>query len=607
MRRLIVYITITLIATFVSATSPVNAQQSSHSVTYDFSFYMKEDSPDVDVVLDITLTNLRSDVYITEYSIKLPKYLTFSNLLITDGVSKVPFVTAERSDYKELIFRFDEPDTGALSKNTLKLQYTLENMHTFSGTINEIILPLLIGDEQSVVNATLYLPRGFDRIVSLSKPVPDINELTRLHWDDVQEKAILALFGTSQMYDVRLSYSLANTGLIPEKRTIALPPETLYQKVYVNTLDPEPAKTFTDGDGNYLAEYSVPARSGIDITFDGYVEVFTRPQSTLRDHIRRQFADNENVYLTEEDLWSLGSHLRSVPLSDMENIRDVYTYVLSKLTYNIAKLRTNPERSGAEEALSNPEKAVCTEFTDTFIAIAREKGIPAREIQGYGFSQNDRIRPQSLAEDVLHAWPEYYSRQHELWVQVDPTWQDTSGIDYFTGLDVNHIALAIHGSDPIEPLPAGFYKTEPRKDVRISLSDDTPEPRIHLDIQHSMRESVQAGQTYESTVSVTNTGNTFIHALHIVPNAQHMTFEPTALQVEYLAPFETRDIAFSYTPTSAHASQETVSFTYDGAVLGTEDIRIESSGSTFIRITGIAVFGTILLLASLGILKKIRS
>jgi transglutaminase-like putative cysteine protease len=51
---------------------------------------------------------------------------------------------------------------------------------------------------------------------------------------------------------------------------------------------------------------------------------------------------------------------------------------------------------------------VCLEFTDLFIAIARAAGIPAREIDGFGYTQNAINRPISIDEDILHAWPEYY-------------------------------------------------------------------------------------------------------------------------------------------------------------------------------------------------------
>ena len=71
------------------------------------------------------------------------------------------------------------------------------------------------------------------------------------------------------------------------------------------------------------------------------------------------------------------------------------------------------------------------EFTDLFIAIAREKGIYSREIQGYGFLWIQKLQPLSLSSDILHAWPEYFDLKTENWVAVDPTWENTSGIDYF--------------------------------------------------------------------------------------------------------------------------------------------------------------------------------
>ena len=88
------------------------------------------------------------------------------------------------------------------------------------------------------------------------------------------------------------------------------------------------------------------------------------------------------------------------------------------------------------------------EFTDLFIAIAREKGIYSREIQGYGFSLDQKLQPLSLSSDILHAWPEYYDTKTESWIAVDPTWENTSGINYFSSFDLNHIVFVIHGKKP---------------------------------------------------------------------------------------------------------------------------------------------------------------
>lgn len=555
---------------------PTFAQESAFKVDYNFEFYAQNDSPDLDVDLDIILTNVRSDVYITEYSMRFPRNFFFKNLSVTREGQDIPFVVSEEDSMKLLTFKFDEPDSGAFSKNRLQLHYTLQDMHSHAGRINEIIMPLLISDEKSTVNVTLHLPEDFDKTISVAKPVPSALDFRQIHWNNVKTRTIFALFGESQVYDVSLGYSLKNTGLRDSVQTIALPPETLYQRVFIDTLDPKPDRTFTDEDGNFLAEYSIPSRSSLDIQFKGYVQIFIKPQSELRDYMRKAFARQKSFLLTEKPLWALEDFVQSKKIQEIHSPEELFHFVVDTLDYSVARLQeaTTEPRYGAAKALSNPTTAICTEYTDVFIALAREKGIPAREIEGYGYSASRRIRPQSLVLDELHAWPEYYDEQQEVWMQIDPTWADTSGIDYFSGFDSNHIALAIHGKESDKPLPAGFYKTAARKDVDIKISSIKPSARILVDVSSDIDTSLTVGKAYTSQVSITNTGNAFIHEMKVIPEADHILFTTGPIHVSYLAPYETKTYAVSYAVQENYTPLDTISFTYDGSVLGSYDVRV---------------------------------
>ncbi|NCC70435.1 hypothetical protein EOM09_02540, partial [bacterium] len=43
--------------------------------------------------------------------------------------------------------------------------------------------------------------------------------------------------------------------------------------------------------------------------------------------------------------------------------------------------------------LNLPNSSICTDFTDLFITLARAKGIPAREVQGFAYTNNSKIKP----------------------------------------------------------------------------------------------------------------------------------------------------------------------------------------------------------------------
>lgn len=94
-------------------------------------------------------------------------------------------------------------------------------------------------------------------------------------------------------------------------------------------------------------------------------------------------------------------------------------------------------------------------------------GIPARELNGYAITNEENLRPLSInlaKGDLLHSWPEFYDPTLG-WIQVDPTWGNTSGIDYFTKLDTSHFAFVIKGINSEYPVPAGAYRTDQEKDL----------------------------------------------------------------------------------------------------------------------------------------------
>ncbi len=575
-----------LIALLLCMPMTVHAQETpkspnTHTVAYDFDFYIDQDTTNVDVDLGITLTNLRSDVYISEYSLTFPTTIQFQNLRITQEKEDIPFVQSTGDQTQRITFTFAEPLEGINASNRVKLHYTLENMHDPRGRIHEIILPLLVNDPHAVVNATLHLPEQFDQKISLSKPLPTTIDFRTITWEHVQARTLYMLFGESQTYTVNLGYSLRNTKLTAQDMEIALPPETLYQRVFVDSLKPQPQRTYTDTDGNFIAVYAVSPRETIDIQFKGFVQVFTKPQDSLRAYSRALFPSQQSTLLSQKQYWDLGAFIDSDQFNKMHTPQDIYTYILDTFAYAYDRLDSDTSRYGAQKALKYPLKAVCTEFTDTFVALAREKGIPAREIEGYGYSESTTIRPQSKILDELHAWPEYYDTQQELWIQVDPTWEDTSGIDYFSSLDVNHIALAIHGKDPINPPPAGFYKTARRKDIAIETTHILPSPDIQTSVTPHISENLTPNHTYTDSITVTNTGKSYIHSLTIQPQANNISFSDDQIHVEFLAPFESRDIPITFHVKNGYTDADTMTFSADGAVLGTQDVRIRPDSTAF--------------------------
>jgi hypothetical protein len=155
------------------------------------------------------------------------------------------------------------------------------------------------------------------------------------------------------------------------------------------------------------------------------------------------------------------------------------------------------------------------EYTDLFIALARAAGIPAREINGYAYTENPEIQPLSLVADVLHSWPEYWDEQKQVWIPIDPTWGSTTGgVDFFSKLDLRHFTFVIHGKDDTTPYPPGSYKLgpSPQKDVFVNFGQ-LPKERISKpEINAKVKNSLPFMHTQISVI-IKNPGPTALYNL----------------------------------------------------------------------------------------------
>lgn len=296
------------------------------------------------------------------------------------------------------------------------------------------------------------------------------------------ERGVSAGFGKSQIFNFNLSYHLENSGRGNEDFQIAIPPDTSLQRVYYQNIDPHPAKVVIDEDGNWLAYYNLKPKQRLDITVYGTVQIFASPRKLPKPSDKTLQADTE-----ETAFWQTSDPQIKKLAENLRTPKQIYDFVTSYLTYDNSRVKPDVERMGAKSALANPTKAICMEFTDLFITIARAAGIPAREINGYAHTDNTEIKPLSLVADVLHAWPEYWDDEKQTWVPVDPTWGKTSGADYFSKLDLRHFTFVVHGKSATYPYSPGSYKlgTNPQKDVFVTFGSLPLERTSDIEIGHN--------------------------------------------------------------------------------------------------------------------------
>lgn len=543
--------------------------------TYDSLFELSLDGS-AHVVLNILIENLDPSTYINKYTMSLPKSYDIRNLKASNkfGTLKSSIDSVDKLRQVKVLF-------GDYGQRTTSSSFTLEfnqaNLFKTSGASWEIILPTFEDTSNKTYNVTVILPQDPEgKKLSIAKPKPTSLSGNKIIWENVQTKTVYAVFGPSQYYKLDLNYTLKNDESAAVYYEVAFPPETSYQNIIVSEIVPLPEKVYLDEDGNYLGRYTLAKNTSKKIQFSGFAKVLVSPDEEILNFVRKNIIAQKSYLLTEQKYWKLGSWGENQDLKNLKSPRQIYDFVKKRLKYDYLKLGPKNMRVGAAEALKNPSFAVCMEFTDVFLAIAREKGILAREIEGFGFSSDDYLRPLSLTGDVLHSWPEYYDQTAGTWIEVDPTWEATAGMNYFDSFDLNHLTLAIHGKDSTYPVGAGMYKDEPStKDVNVKPVKYLPARVRKITLTDNIKSHIVEGQKNKAKITVTNSGNYFLKNLKISLKSDNIDIKPALTSIDLLAPLETRNFEVEYRAEKQVKKGE-IQYFVDNEKNKTQEIKVDS-------------------------------
>ncbi|MBL7036575.1 transglutaminase domain-containing protein [Candidatus Microgenomates bacterium] len=468
----------TFLFLFSGLTSGVSAD-GEFNTDFDVTYTVSETGVTT-VSNQVTLTNIFSNLYASSYSIVLDS-MAPSNIRSFDGNGAVYNVKTTVDGTKTTIsVSFPDNLVGKDKSRTFWVNYDEPSFAVRTGEVWEVSIPRLSESSSfSSYFVTLSVPSSFGQEAYLS-PRPRQRSTNggmqefKFNIEDVASTGIVAGFGQFQVFSFTLYYHLENPLTRTATTEVALPPDTAFQRMYYHNLNPKPKSIHVDTDGNWIATYEMKARERIDVVAKGSVQIF----STLRN-FPKPTIETLNKNLQSTPYWQSSDPTIMSLATRLKTPKAIYDYVTNTFTYDYSRVRPNVERLGAISALEQPSIAICMEYTDSFIALARAAGIPAREINGYAYTENPEIQPLSLVNDVLHAWPEYYDSTRGAWIPIDPTWGSTTGgVDYFNKLDLRHFTFVIHGEQDSQPYSPGSYKlgTNPQKDVFVSFGS-LPEER----------------------------------------------------------------------------------------------------------------------------------
>src|SRR3990167_7526983 len=153
------------------------------------------------------------------------------------------------------------------------------------GNIWEVIVPGLTDPSSfTEYSITLIVPSSFGE-PSITKPKKDLVGRGPYVFskNEIGNSGILVLFGRSQYYILSLSYHIENSKVVPVRTEIALPPDTSYQDIRVEKIQPSPEDVYQDADGNWLAVYSLNPREKKTINVEVLAHVFAAPIFELNE------------------------------------------------------------------------------------------------------------------------------------------------------------------------------------------------------------------------------------------------------------------------------------------------------------------------------------
>ncbi len=424
------------------------------------------------VFQNITITNKSEFLYIPSYAITISSN-GISNISVSNASGNLTHTETDEDNRKTVTVTFPDKVIGTAKKNSFTFSYDSDSIATKTGNVWRVYIPSVAENNIfSSYSVIVSVPKDFGNPTIIKPYIKTTPGETVYNFSqkDLGESGISMTFGNSQIYNFSLKYNLENKNLVPVKTEIALPPDTAYQVVDILSLSPTPEDVYQDGDGNFLATYIIAPKTKKTITANVAITSFAIPQY-------EEELQNPSRYLTSQKYWEVHNTEIKKLATTYNTAEKIYDYVVNTLSYSKEKASDNNTRIGAAEALRKSSYAVCLEFTDLFIAMARAAGIPARAVEGYAYTSDENDQPVSLFEDILHSWPQYYDKDQKKWIMVDPTWGNTThGVDYFNTFDFDHVTFAINGLDSEYPVPAGGYKgAETTKDIEVSFGAVLPE------------------------------------------------------------------------------------------------------------------------------------
>jgi hypothetical protein len=273
MKRLFLYSFFFLF--FFSAVNKASADNE-FEISTQSTFEVRENG-DTDILQNIKITNKTEFTYTPSYSLTLGLQ-DVRDLDTFNSSGPLPNTLEDTEDGKRINISFPTKIVGLNKVNEFSIRFKTGEIAKQKGELWEVTIPGLSSPENFIsYNIYLDVPKTFGP-PSLTKPARNISELPYVfNRDEIGRSGIFIAFGSLQVYELNLTYTITNPKLVPVRTEIAIPPITSYQDVRINELDPSPTDVYRDSDGNWLATYDLLPGQTKKIRSKVFVKVYGKP------------------------------------------------------------------------------------------------------------------------------------------------------------------------------------------------------------------------------------------------------------------------------------------------------------------------------------------
>ncbi|MCX6793658.1 MAG: hypothetical protein NTY06_00985 [Candidatus Gottesmanbacteria bacterium] len=247
------------------------------------------------VTQNISLTNNQTNLYPEKYSIVIDS-TKIKNVIAYDSQQIVPTDISQKNGKTEIVLTFNDKVVGLGKQLIFTLRFENGDIAQRNGSIWEVTIPGVAPDADiASYNVSLSVPGVFGPNAYMTPPPASAGRWNR---QQMMAGGISAAYGASQTFDLHLSYYVENPKVTSERAEIALPPDTAYQTVVIESLDPKPTTVSRDIDGNWLAQYNLLPGARLSIEAFLHINILLRPKDGYTDEI-----PDQELYTSAKKYW----------------------------------------------------------------------------------------------------------------------------------------------------------------------------------------------------------------------------------------------------------------------------------------------------------------